>query len=259
SVVASKPKTMQEATEMAIEVMVKRIHTFVDRQTENKRKPDNNQQPQHHHQNKRQNTGMAYAAGTDWPVFKIWATESGLFVSIISPDNGLVDVFCGYEMDLEFLFKEEGGRQWFMEELKPFEWPKGKVFTLALNGASLERCAERVVAYFREHVKSQLKAVESVIIVACGNSFRQDKRWEKKSCSRSSVPSLEGDERVFERNGRDDESKRTRNTWLIWTVSSYETRLTRAMSKWFEIMTSLSIILSLADSRIGSLQIHVSF
>ncbi|GJX83140.1 hypothetical protein Tco_0332621 [Tanacetum coccineum] len=32
SVVASKPKTMQEATEMAIEVMDKRIPTFVDRQ-----------------------------------------------------------------------------------------------------------------------------------------------------------------------------------------------------------------------------------
>ncbi|GJS23943.1 reverse transcriptase domain-containing protein [Tanacetum coccineum] len=64
SVVASKPKTMQEATEMAIEVMDKRIRTFADRQTENKRKPDNNQQPQQHHQNKRQNTGMAYAAGT---------------------------------------------------------------------------------------------------------------------------------------------------------------------------------------------------
>ncbi|GJT32251.1 putative reverse transcriptase domain-containing protein [Tanacetum coccineum] len=54
SVVASKPKTMQEATEMAIEVMDKRIRTFADRQTENKRKPDNNQQPQQHHQNKRE-------------------------------------------------------------------------------------------------------------------------------------------------------------------------------------------------------------
>ncbi|GKA84440.1 reverse transcriptase domain-containing protein [Tanacetum coccineum] len=56
SVVASKPKTMQEATEMAIEVMDKRIRTFADRQTENKRKQDNNQQPQQQHQNKRQNT-----------------------------------------------------------------------------------------------------------------------------------------------------------------------------------------------------------
>ncbi|GKF07631.1 reverse transcriptase domain-containing protein [Tanacetum coccineum] len=64
SVVASKPKTMQEATEIAIEVMDKRIRTFTDRQTENKRKPDNNQQPQQQHQNKRQNTDMAYDAGS---------------------------------------------------------------------------------------------------------------------------------------------------------------------------------------------------
>ncbi|GKB80061.1 putative reverse transcriptase domain-containing protein [Tanacetum coccineum] len=36
SVVASKPKTMQEATEMAIEVMDKRIRTFADRTVEKK-------------------------------------------------------------------------------------------------------------------------------------------------------------------------------------------------------------------------------
>ncbi|GKD42981.1 2,3-bisphosphoglycerate-dependent phosphoglycerate mutase, partial [Tanacetum coccineum] len=40
-----------------------------------------------------------------------------------------------------------------------------------LNGASLEMCAERPIAYFKEHVKSQLKAVKSVIIAARGNSF----------------------------------------------------------------------------------------
>ncbi|GKD58244.1 putative reverse transcriptase domain-containing protein, partial [Tanacetum coccineum] len=60
SVVASKPKTMQEATEMEIKVMDKRIRTFANRHTENKRKQDNNQQ----HQKKRQNTDKAYAAGT---------------------------------------------------------------------------------------------------------------------------------------------------------------------------------------------------
>ncbi|GJV99210.1 putative reverse transcriptase domain-containing protein [Tanacetum coccineum] len=64
SVVASKPKTMQEATEMSIEVMDKRIRTFADRQTENKRKSNKNQQPQQQHQNKWQNTGRAYTAGT---------------------------------------------------------------------------------------------------------------------------------------------------------------------------------------------------
>ncbi|GJT48334.1 reverse transcriptase domain-containing protein [Tanacetum coccineum] len=62
SVVASKPITMQEATEIATELMDKRIRTFAERQTENKRKQDNNQQQQP--QNKRQNTGRAYAAGT---------------------------------------------------------------------------------------------------------------------------------------------------------------------------------------------------
>ncbi|GJY83534.1 putative reverse transcriptase domain-containing protein [Tanacetum coccineum] len=66
SVVASKPKTMQEATEMAIEVMDKRIRTFADRQTESKRKFEDTSrntqnQPQH---NKRQNTGRAYTAGS---------------------------------------------------------------------------------------------------------------------------------------------------------------------------------------------------
>ncbi|GJS62253.1 hypothetical protein Tco_0657037 [Tanacetum coccineum] len=38
SVVASKPKTMQEATEMASELMDKKINTIAERQAENKRK-----------------------------------------------------------------------------------------------------------------------------------------------------------------------------------------------------------------------------
>ncbi|GJZ10159.1 reverse transcriptase domain-containing protein [Tanacetum coccineum] len=54
SVVASKPKTMQEATEIATELMDKRIRTFVESQIWNKRKPDDNQQQQQQ-QNKRQN------------------------------------------------------------------------------------------------------------------------------------------------------------------------------------------------------------
>ncbi|GJY27183.1 putative reverse transcriptase domain-containing protein [Tanacetum coccineum] len=64
SVVASKPKTMQEATEMATELMDRRNNTFAERQAENKRKfedtPRNNQTQQ---PNKRQNSGRAYAAG----------------------------------------------------------------------------------------------------------------------------------------------------------------------------------------------------
>ncbi|GKF81095.1 reverse transcriptase domain-containing protein, partial [Tanacetum coccineum] len=69
SVVASKPKIMQDAVEIATELMYKTIRTFVERQTESKRKFEDtsrntqNQQPQQ--QNKRQNTGRAYSIGSD--------------------------------------------------------------------------------------------------------------------------------------------------------------------------------------------------
>ncbi|GJW02250.1 reverse transcriptase domain-containing protein [Tanacetum coccineum] len=63
SVVASKPKTTQDAIEMATELMDKKISTLAERQAENKRKFDetsrnnqNQQQPP-----KRQNVGRAYA------------------------------------------------------------------------------------------------------------------------------------------------------------------------------------------------------
>ncbi|GJR04985.1 putative reverse transcriptase domain-containing protein [Tanacetum coccineum] len=67
SVVASKPKTMQEATEMASELMDKKINTIAERQAENKRKFKNtsrNNQNQQRQENKRQNTGRAYTAGS---------------------------------------------------------------------------------------------------------------------------------------------------------------------------------------------------
>ncbi|GKE84422.1 putative reverse transcriptase domain-containing protein, partial [Tanacetum coccineum] len=67
SVVASKPKTMQDAVEIATELMDKKIRTFVKRQTKSKRKlkdTSRNTQNQKKQQNKRQNTGRAYTAGT---------------------------------------------------------------------------------------------------------------------------------------------------------------------------------------------------
>nr|GFB14860.1 hypothetical protein [Tanacetum cinerariifolium] len=70
SVVASKPKTMQEAIEIATELMDKKIHTFAERETASKRKFENtsrntqNQQQQQQHSNKRQNTGRAYTAAS---------------------------------------------------------------------------------------------------------------------------------------------------------------------------------------------------
>ncbi|GJS96167.1 putative reverse transcriptase domain-containing protein [Tanacetum coccineum] len=61
SVVASRPKTMQEAIKIATELMDKKICTFVERQSENKRRQDDNKQQQ---QNKRQKTGRDYVVGS---------------------------------------------------------------------------------------------------------------------------------------------------------------------------------------------------
>ncbi|GJW66474.1 reverse transcriptase domain-containing protein [Tanacetum coccineum] len=63
SVMASRPKTMQDAIEMATELMDKKISTPTERQAENKRKLDNNNQAQQQSP-KRQNVAQAYAAGT---------------------------------------------------------------------------------------------------------------------------------------------------------------------------------------------------
>ncbi|GKD57022.1 reverse transcriptase domain-containing protein, partial [Tanacetum coccineum] len=72
-VVASKSKTMQDSVEIATELMDKKIRTFVERQTESKKKFEdtsrNTQNHHHHHQqqqqqNKRQNAGRAYTTGT---------------------------------------------------------------------------------------------------------------------------------------------------------------------------------------------------
>ncbi|GJW75265.1 reverse transcriptase domain-containing protein [Tanacetum coccineum] len=54
SVMASRPKTMQDAIEMATELMDKKISTLAERQAENKRKLDNNNQAQQQYP-KRQN------------------------------------------------------------------------------------------------------------------------------------------------------------------------------------------------------------
>ncbi|GJZ07737.1 putative reverse transcriptase domain-containing protein [Tanacetum coccineum] len=66
SVMASKPKTMQDAVEFATELMDTKIRTYFECKTENKRKFEdtsrNNQNQQQ--QNKRQNTSRAYTAGS---------------------------------------------------------------------------------------------------------------------------------------------------------------------------------------------------
>ncbi|GKD96101.1 putative reverse transcriptase domain-containing protein, partial [Tanacetum coccineum] len=63
SVMASRPKTMQDAIEIATELIDKNISTLVERQAKNKRKLDYNNQAQQQSP-KRQNVAQAYAAGT---------------------------------------------------------------------------------------------------------------------------------------------------------------------------------------------------
>ncbi|GKA03076.1 putative reverse transcriptase domain-containing protein [Tanacetum coccineum] len=64
SVMASKPKTMQDAIEFATELMDQKICTFADRQAENKRKLDENSRNNQTQQQpfKRQNVARAYTA-----------------------------------------------------------------------------------------------------------------------------------------------------------------------------------------------------
>nr|GFB38229.1 hypothetical protein [Tanacetum cinerariifolium] len=67
SVVASKPKTMQEAIEIATELMDKKIRTFAERETASKRKFENtsrNTQNQQQQSNKRQNTDRVYTVAS---------------------------------------------------------------------------------------------------------------------------------------------------------------------------------------------------
>ncbi|GKB69508.1 hypothetical protein Tco_0930920 [Tanacetum coccineum] len=70
SVMASKPKTMQDAIEIATELVDKKISTFVKRQAENKRKLDNNnnlpRSKNQNYENQAEGTearGMVYALG----------------------------------------------------------------------------------------------------------------------------------------------------------------------------------------------------
>ncbi|GJV81620.1 hypothetical protein Tco_1517490 [Tanacetum coccineum] len=62
-VMASKPKTMQDAIEFATKLMDKKISTLVERQAENKRKLDNNNQAQQKPP-KKQGVAIAYTVGS---------------------------------------------------------------------------------------------------------------------------------------------------------------------------------------------------
>ncbi|GJT46342.1 putative reverse transcriptase domain-containing protein [Tanacetum coccineum] len=63
SIKASKSKTMQEVIEFTTELMEDKTHAYAERQAERKRKYDDLSQNNQNQQNRRQNTGQAYAAG----------------------------------------------------------------------------------------------------------------------------------------------------------------------------------------------------
>nr|GEY42105.1 hypothetical protein [Tanacetum cinerariifolium] len=63
SVMATKPKTMQDAIQFATQLMNKKINTWAERQADNKRKSDDTTRNNHQQPNKRQNTRRAYAIG----------------------------------------------------------------------------------------------------------------------------------------------------------------------------------------------------
>nr|GEV92121.1 hypothetical protein [Tanacetum cinerariifolium] len=62
SMMATKPKTMQDVIDFATELMNKKINTWAERQANNKGKSDDTTQNNQQQPNKRQNTGRAYAA-----------------------------------------------------------------------------------------------------------------------------------------------------------------------------------------------------
>nr|GEX47579.1 reverse transcriptase domain-containing protein [Tanacetum cinerariifolium] len=63
SVKATRPKTMHKAIEFATELMDRKIRTFVERQTENKRKQDDNNNQAQQQPLKKQGVAIAYTVG----------------------------------------------------------------------------------------------------------------------------------------------------------------------------------------------------
>nr|GFB62545.1 hypothetical protein [Tanacetum cinerariifolium] len=63
NVMAARPKTLDDAIELANDLMDQKLRTYAERQAENKRKLDNNHQAQQQLL-KKQNVAQAYAVGT---------------------------------------------------------------------------------------------------------------------------------------------------------------------------------------------------
>nr|GEV44057.1 reverse transcriptase domain-containing protein [Tanacetum cinerariifolium] len=62
NVMSTRPKTLDEAIELANDLMDQKLHTYAERQTKSKRKFNNNNQAQQIHM--RQNVAQAYAVGS---------------------------------------------------------------------------------------------------------------------------------------------------------------------------------------------------
>ncbi|GJU45656.1 putative reverse transcriptase domain-containing protein [Tanacetum coccineum] len=77
NIVASKPKTMQEAIEMATELMDKRVSTMAERQAENKRKFENTSRNNHDQQQQQKQEGKTPAGNTllDRVIETIWGSR----------------------------------------------------------------------------------------------------------------------------------------------------------------------------------------
>ncbi|KAL9274693.1 2,3-bisphosphoglycerate-dependent phosphoglycerate mutase 1-like protein [Drosera capensis] len=71
--------------------------------------------------------------------------------------------------ELQGLNKQETANRFGKE--KVHQWPRSYEIPPP-NGESLEMCAERAVAYFKEHIEPQLSAGKNVMIAAHGNSLR---------------------------------------------------------------------------------------
>ncbi|GJV24602.1 reverse transcriptase domain-containing protein [Tanacetum coccineum] len=91
SVMVSKPKTMQDAIEIANELMDQNVRAYDERQTENKRKLDNNNQAQQQPP-KKQSVAIAYTVVVGYIVMSDSKDSTVTYTAVSSPFEGLSDI-----------------------------------------------------------------------------------------------------------------------------------------------------------------------
>nr|GEU86545.1 hypothetical protein [Tanacetum cinerariifolium] len=220
SVMASKPKTMQDAIEFTTELMDKKISTFSERQTKNKRKEDDNQQQE----NKRQNTGRAYAIvpGEKKPDI-FFFKEGGVF-------GVLKEVCVCVEMDWMSKFGSKvrctSGIVWHtlrVNALSFIDWDNYSLWEVILNGDSppptkivdgVVQIVAPTTAKQRLAKKNKLKARGTLLMAlpnkhqlkfnihkdakslmeAIEKRFRGNKETKKSFASQSTSPQLDNED-----------------------------------------------------------------